>query len=185
LVSIPVRKPTPQQEPPTPFLRPRQPDWPLRSQPQPPLPDWPLKPRPQTQQQHFSAYKPPAPEQRQPDPTESGTTTGTNPAVEVTRTCTAALPDDALWEALGGGRLRASSLKAIAGDYHSRNRSHSQGSYHRDYPQMSPYDDESDSGVVVGLGMVGAMRPVSMPPPLKTRASLVAKVDQPLVAQLE
>ncbi|KAK3307026.1 uncharacterized protein B0T15DRAFT_162023 [Chaetomium strumarium] len=191
-VSVPLRKPMPKQEPTTPFLRPDQPDdWPLRSQPPPRLPDWSPKPEPSAQRPRpqnqlcFSAYRPPAPGQRQPNTTETVIITDTNPPANVTRNGTAALPDDALWQALGGGRLRASSLKAIASDYHSRDRSHSQGSCHQDYPQMSPYDDESDSGVVVGLGMVGAMRPVSMPPPLKTRAPLVARVDQPFVAQLE
>ncbi|KAK4238856.1 hypothetical protein C8A03DRAFT_43458 [Achaetomium macrosporum] len=194
-VSVTVRKPMPPQEPPTPFLRPHQPDWPLRPQPQPQpqpqLPDWPLKPslrpaqrpRPQTQL-YFSAYKPPAPGHHQPGPTEVGTI-ATNPSTAPTGSGTGALSDDVLWQALGGGRLRASSLRATGSNEDSRNRIHSQGSSHPEYPQMSPYDDGSKKGAIVGLGVVGGMRPVSMPPRLKTRGPLAAAVDQPFVAQLE
>ena len=107
------------------------------------------------------------------------------------------MSDDALWQALGGGRGFAAAAQngvsytanAIKGNgngngngnggWGAHARTRSQG--HPEYPQMSPYD-EDDGGEKVGLGAVGAVRPVSLPPPLGWGKPAEATLSGPFVA---
>jgi hypothetical protein len=175
-VSITVQVP----EPETPFLREQQPDWPLKSQRSAPA---------QRPQSHLfiQAYRPPPSHSTSTDaPPSSHATSGNS---------SRALSDDALWQALGGGRSVAAKDAASYGANgrqqqsvsHSHFRFRSQGDGHPDYPQVGPYDDDEKDGGVVGLGVAG-LRPVSMPPPLRIQPRLVpvtATLRGPFVADFQ
>lgn len=205
---VPFVSSIPVPEPETPFLRQVTPDWPLKTQ-QPSLPPtWPLKAQQQRpslptsrpySQLYIAAYRPPTGNLTPPK-------TPTNPAPPPVADCGSGqssspgkLSDDALWQALGGGRgfvlQNVASYKVnhdgngTAGDgtgdggrghhHHHHARTQSQG--HPEYPQMSPYDDEGgdddgggDEIGSVRLGVVGGARPVSLPAQATLRRPFVA-----------
>jgi hypothetical protein len=173
-MSITVQVP----EPETPFLREQQPDWPLQSQRAAPAQ------RPQSQL-FIQAYRPPPSHSASNDAPPLNSAESHNCTSNTSSSTGGALSADALWQALGGGRSvakNAASYTANGNQSHSRSRS--QG--HPDYPQMGPYDDENNGGVV-GLGVAG-LRPVSMPPPLRIRPQLVqgtATLKGPFVAEFD
>jgi hypothetical protein len=129
------------------------------------------RPRPQSQLA-FSAYTPPL---KYPTPSAAGSEQEVNGG-----TGSATLSDDALWKALGGGRFAAKNgagvvIRVNDMSHHQQQHSQAGSQSHPDYPQMSPYDDQNDNRIA--LGLVGR-RPVSMAP-------AVGAVNGPFVAQLE
>ncbi|KAK3902122.1 hypothetical protein C8A05DRAFT_15773 [Staphylotrichum tortipilum] len=144
--------------PDTPFLRQPPPDWPLKSQPAAPAA------RPYTQA-NITAYRPPLGHPVATSPPPLNVETARNPA-PVTRD---ELSASSLWKALGGGRFAAQNAAGYNANTSAKGHSRTQSQGHPDYPQMSPYDDETE-----GAGVPGMVRPVSVPPPLRLRQPMVA-----------
>ncbi|KAK4251534.1 hypothetical protein C7999DRAFT_10723 [Corynascus novoguineensis] len=169
LASATLSPPTPPTPVPnTPFLRSSKPDWSLKqsvpSSQQQQQSNWPLK----------AAQQPPAPYQQQ----QSGPRPQTHFFVQAYRPPPVAhdggrqdgkLSDDALWQALGGGRRGVDTAEAAARNnwanadaafeyngLYARARARSQGQEgsralyggeHPEYPHMNPYrDEENDQG---------------------------------------
>ncbi|KAL2015022.1 hypothetical protein VTK56DRAFT_6522 [Thermocarpiscus australiensis] len=126
-------------------------------------PDGPFLQQQQQQQQQQPNWPLKTPSQGQTTPPARGGETG-------------ALSDDALWQALGGGRQRLAAPRNVvshranngssAAASCTRGTQNGQG-HHPDYPQMSPYDDDDvddDGGAGAGAGETGlGVRPLSMP----------------------
>ncbi|KAK4039023.1 hypothetical protein C8A01DRAFT_47418 [Parachaetomium inaequale] len=137
----------PAPEPDTPFLRSAEPDWPLKAAPPPALfsqqqPNWPLNPQQQQQQRprprpqthlFIQAYRPAANHAVATSPMAAAVGGGGGGGSG------AKLSDDALWQALGGGRVGTGAAEVARGvnlsavgynnntSYHQHSRARSQG----------------------------------------------------------
>ncbi|KXX74139.1 hypothetical protein MMYC01_208961 [Madurella mycetomatis] len=144
--------------PDTPFFRQYQPDWPLKT---PSTATTAPRPRAQSQLYAYAASDVAA---------RQGNLTAQWPH-NPTGNRRGALSDDALWQALGGGRsaahdgdsykVKSDARPADPSDTRYQNRGHP------DYPEMSPYDNENETQFVPLSLTVGGMRHASMPPPLR------------------
>lgn len=102
------------------------------------------------------------------------------------------LPDDALWQALGGGRFAVHNGATYRSNADTRavdlDRTRHRNESHPDYPQMSPYDDEQEARFSVLPLAARGIRREGVPPPLRPQpppgATVAATLHGPFIAEL-
>ncbi|KAK4126161.1 hypothetical protein N657DRAFT_642941 [Parathielavia appendiculata] len=137
-------------EPETPFLLQQQPDWPLTTQRAVPAPR-------RQGQLLLHAYGLPASHSFSAGAASSNMESPNN---SISAGRDDVLSPDALWHALGGGRLAATNAANYKANSSQQPHPGNHNRGHPDYPQMGPYDDESN-GAVVELGVAG-LRPLPL-----------------------